>query len=337
MAKYRRGKKIEPAVLNMHFNATVGSALTNNYIDISQCASIVNRRFYRQGIAWVVSDIKIVNLQAATGGELAIGKLPETWTMANAWKKGFEAWREMNANALENAESVRARFEDFKIFADAQHHTNGYAANLLPHGYTNFATNTAIAGEWESSKYIIPNNSNPGFATEREIIATGASYPGNGASTLNAVSLIEGYAASRGLPYTEDPNAPADAADAQGPQPQNWMSAVFNEGQSQTDAVITDQLTENNKAPYPFEGDGLSGDTMYPGGANQLPGLQLHDFEVVSSTTVGRTTRLKGGVFPCGLMSIGTSGFPEGTSLVIQVSLVPGEHRGYMCTPMSEM
>ena len=341
MAKYRRGKKIQPAQLNLHFNLPVGSAVQNSFIDLSQCASLVNRRFYRQGIAWVVGGIKIVNLSAATAGEITIGKLPTTWTMANSWVKGFETWREMNDHALEMSDSVRPRFEDFKVYANAEHHTAGFAGNLLPRGYTNFVSNVATPGEWESGKVYVPEayNSTQPAGTDTmntlEVIATGASYPGAGASGFDAVSLIEGYAASRGLPYQTDPNAPDDAADISGGTPENWMSAVFNEGTTQAADIVDDLITENNKAPYPFENDGVNTDTMYPGGANQLPGIELHDFEVVSNTTVGRTTRLKGGVFPCGLMCIGTASFAEATELIIQVQLVPGDHRGYMCTPRS--
>jgi hypothetical protein len=301
----------------------------------------VNRRFYRQGIAWVVGGIKIVNLSPATAGEIVIGKLPTTWTMANAWVKGFETWREMNAKALEMSDSVRPRFEDFKVYANAAHHTAGYAANLLPRGFTNFATNVATPGEWEPSVIRIPDTTTPGTSDAREVLATGANFPGAGASGLNAVSLIEGYAASRGLPNVLDPNRPEDADDAAGIAPQNWMTAVFNEGTNQDSAVLSDLIDDNNIAPYPFENATVGGvtftDTQYPGGANQLPGIELHDFEVVSTTTVGRTTRLKGGVFPCGLMCIGTAFFADATDLIVQVQLVPGDHRGYMCTPMTEM
>jgi hypothetical protein len=258
--------------------------------------------------------------------------------MSNAWKKGFETWRDMNAKALDESESVRPRFEDFKVYANAEHHTAGFTANLLPRGYTNFVTNQALPGEWSASKVVIPKTDGTDGVHNREVIATGSSYPGAGATLLGAVSLIEGYAASRALPYSKDPNTPGDADSTTGNSPQNWMAATFNEGTSQSQAVLNDATTENNEAPYPFEGDGQgTADTMYPGGANQLPGLELHDFEIVSSTTVGRTTRLRGGVFPCGIISLGTSGFADATSLIVQVDLVPGDHRGYMCTPMMEM
>ena len=101
-----------------------------------------------------------------------------------------------------------------------------------------------------------------------------------------------------------DPNAPDDADDVDGFNHENWMSALFNEGTEQTKAVIADMIAENNIAPYPFENDGVNFDTMYPNGANQFSGLQLHDFETINATTIGGITRVKGGMFPCGLIRI---------------------------------
>ena len=164
-----------------------------------------------------------------------------------------------------------------------------------------FAGALTVAGEWEPSKVIIPDNTNPGFSAERELVATGDNYPGLGASGLNAVSLIEGYAASRLLPNISDPNTPGDASDADGSTPENWMQATFNEGTTQDATVIDDMIAENNIAPYPFENDGVHIDTMYPGGANQMEGLQWHDFSQIYATSAGTTvgfTRIKGGNVP---------------------------------------
>ena len=151
--------------------------------------------------------------------------------------------------------------------------------------------------------------------------------------------MIEGYAASRGLPNIEDPNTPDDAADAVGSVPENWMSALFNDGTTQTENVLVDMTTENNIAPYPFENDGVNLDTMYPGGTNQLSGLQVHDFEFITGTTVGGTTRMKGGMFPCGLVRVMAQNDDQVStmSVIMQVDLVPGSHRGYLCEPMTEM
>ena len=178
------------------------------------------------------------------------------------------------------------------------------------------------------------------------MIAVGASYQGASPATgLNAVSLIEGYAASRGLPYTSDPNVPDDADDV-GPTgtPENWMGALTNEGMDQ-DKDVLDRMVgaaaENNQAPYPFENDGVNADTMYPNGANQLAGLQIHDFDNITGTTIGGMTRMKGGMFPCGLIRfdlVNQNRVPGQTiNFTFSIDLVPGHHRGYLCEPMTEM
>ena len=334
----KKGRKVEPAELMFMYETTAGPALEAKYIDLSQSASLLNRRFYRQGINWVVSHIEILNVEPVPAGpaaQIAIGKLPNTWVMGNSWEKGFRTWQKMNQNALAEAPSVKPKFLDFKIYADQEHCNAGFGANLLPRAYA--LGTTATSGEWIPSKVIVPNTALPAGVQNFEIKAVGTNYGSGSASGLAAVSLIEGYAASRGLPYQTDPNTPADTADASGATPENWMSALFNEGTSQDDQVLTDMIFENNEAPYPFEGDGTHTDTMYPGGANQLSGLAMHDVEQVSNTTIGGTTRFKGGNFPCGLIKLGTFGFAENTNVIVKVHLVPGNHRGYLCESMTEM
>ncbi len=344
----RKMKKQEPAVLTMRFPpiAVSGSGISTVTCDLSQCASLLNRRFYRQGINWAVAGIKIL---ASSGdpdnraeGYVSVTKLPETWIMANSWEKGFRNWQRMNNEALAESESVRPRFLDFKIYADSTHHSDGFGANLLP---GSGAGAIASPGEWAPSKFVIPVAAGAveGATNEREIIAVGANYPGAGASGLNAVSLIEGYANSRSLPEVLDPNVPDDSADTANNTPENWIGATFNDGTDQTAIVLNDMKGENNIAPYPFENDGLNLDTMYPNGELQLTGLQFHDDSYITSSTIGGHTRLKGGQFPCGLMRFNvintTPGPGDGTSIEysIQVDLVPGSHRGYLCETMSEM
>ncbi len=340
MAKrnYSKRSKIEPAVMTLTF-ATPGSGSARSYIDLSQVASLVNRRFYRQGINWAVAGFKVSSQRT---GYVNIYKLPNTWVMSNAWEKSMRTWNKMNREALAETESVRPKFLDFKIYADRHHHTVGFGANLMPLSSTGAA---ATVGEWSASKASIPLVSpagafNPGETVEREFIAVGASYPGVSPTTgFDALSLIEGYAASRGLPNIADPNTPADAPDIGGGTPENWMQAIFNEGTDQASDVLEDLTTENTIAPYPFENDGVNTDTMYPGGANQMAGLEWHDFVQIyeSNATNGISVqRLKGGNFPCGLLCVDWTP-DESANLVIQIDLVPGNHRGYLCEPMTEM
>jgi len=331
--------KIEPSVMTLTF-ATPGSGPARSYIDLSQVASLVNRRFYRQGINWAVAGFKVSSTRT---GFVNCFKLPNTWVMSNSWEKSMRSWTRMNREALSENESIRPRFLDFKVYADRAHHQAGFASNLLPVSAAGVA---ASPGEWEPSKIVVPDTTSAsGGVNNFEIIATGASYQGGGGSGLNAVSMIEGYAASRGLPNVLDPNAPDDAADVNGTTPENWMQALFNEGTNQDDQVLADMITENNVAPYPFEngpivGGGTFADTMYPGGANQMAGLEWHDFATIYSSNLTQgisTQRLKGGNFPCGLVCIDWTPDAENANLVIQIDLIPGTHRGYLCEPMTEM
>ncbi len=326
-------KKVDPAVETITLRVPAGTS----YCDLSQIASLANRRFYRQGLVWVVESFKAFNATSATTPKsFSVSKLPNTWVMSNAWHKGFASWQKMNREALDETESVRPRFLDFKIYMDAEHHTLGYGQNLLPAANGVLPGVLATPGEWEASKYHIPDTTGgaTGDTREREVIAVGANYPGAGASGFQAVSLIEGYAASRGLPDVLDPNVPDDAASAQGTQPQNWQAALMNEGTTQTEEVLEDMIAENNIAPYPFENDGVHVDTMYPGGANQLEGLQFHDATFFNPGTFANVVSLKGGTFPCGLLKF-SNGNDSDVDLLIR--LVPGPHRGYLCGKMQEM
>jgi hypothetical protein len=128
----KRSNKIEPAVQTMTVTIPTVAAGTvgTYYCDLSQIASLANRRFYRQGINWALSGIKIRSAAGALG-VISVSKLPNTWVMSNAWEKSMRAWMKMNRDAMEET-SVRPKFLDFKIYADAQHHAAGYADNLLP-------------------------------------------------------------------------------------------------------------------------------------------------------------------------------------------------------------
>ncbi len=341
--KSTRGSKIQPAVMTLSFNlsSTSFENAVTDYIDLSQVASLVNRRFYRQGINWAVAGFKLIS-SPGFDGSVVVQKLPNTWVMSNAWEKGFRAWQKMNREAMQQAPSIRPKFMDFKIYADSDHHAAGSAANLLPFNYTAGVAgiNNVTPGEWDYSTFEIPlSDASPANSVTRDVIAVGANYPGPGASGNFAVSLIEGYAASRALPNPEEPNMPFDASDARGSVAENWQSALFNDGTTQDSDVIEDLQSQNNQAPYPFENDGVHIDTMYPNGANQLSGLQIHSLETVSQTTIGATTHIKGGNFPCGLIAFSqyqsSDGGPYAT--LLQIDLIPGNHRGYLCEPMTEM
>ena len=327
----RRMKKLEPAVETLYIGTpSVGAGATGTfYLDLSQVASLVNRRFYRQGINWAVGGFKFFGQNPAT---IAVSKLPNTWVLSNSWMKSFKAWQQMIDNAVEepDMESIKGRFLDFKIHADAKHHELGFGANLLPLDFQTPVPNSYAVGQWQASEFTIPVTG--GTVNQRDIIAVGSNLPGVSPATgNNAVSMIQGYADSRGLPYQQDPNVPDDAS-------LNWLMSIFNEGTLQDNAVVGQLEVVGDQAPYPFENDGTNTDTMYPGGETNAPSLQLHDIDQVTATTIGGITRLKGGTFPCGLIRFDIINNSEiTTSYAFTIDLVPGGHRGYLCESMMEM
>jgi len=341
-SKRKSMKKIEPAVGSLYYKTDTFSGDRAITFDIFRDLSVVNRRFYRQGMHLAIESVEILTPGGITGAA-SVTRIPMTWVSTEGYKKAFRAWQRMNRESLEMAESVRPRFLDFKIFMDTVHHGSQLPTDpnyvqtmeLIPRVVGSAGTPEAVMGEWTYSKVYIPqayNNTQPAGTDNMvptNLIAVGPSWPGVGVTGEDAVSIIEGYAASRALPYAEDPNAPSDADDVSGPTPENWISAIFNEGETQDAAVLDDMIGENNQAPYPYEGDGIQTDTHYPGGANQLNGLELVDIGYISGTTIGGKTRLKGGVFPSGLMRLNLS-INASSAVVIKINLIHGGHRGYL-------
>lgn len=317
----RRPKKLQPSPLTFTFaSASSPAGVTlRSYIDLSQCASIVARRFYRQGLNWAVAGFKVSSLKAGT---VVCSKIPNTWTASNAWHKTFALWNKQMNDTLEEGgnESLRARFSDFKIYADEAHRAAGFPANLLP---VDSGGNVALPGEWDPSHIVLPQTAADGSGTL--IDPTEFTLHMVGATTAASKCMIQGYEDSRAFPQSPDPVGPAASS------ANNWMSAMFDVGSANPE-ILDNAENENDDLPY------LQAD--YPGSSGQLPALEWHDFcqiyQTSATTNVG-ITRMKGANFPCGLIAIDWTPTEQSANLVIQIDLIPGEHRGYLAEPMQEM
>jgi len=314
---------MEPAVQKMFFNLDTGYVnpenpnITHYFLDISQCASIMNRRAYRQGLQWAVAGMKIYDVDSST---YFVNKLPETWMFGNGWEKVFRAWDRQQREALQDGdqEGVRARFNDFKIFASKEHLANGIARNLLPVDGT--GNTKALPGEWEASQIVIPNFGAPGVNYEPYITGVGPNVGGIG----GAYSIIQLYEDSRATPQSPDPSVPADVTNNN-----NILNLLFDVGDNNQD-VMQNAVGKNDELPYLQE--------EYPGGVTQLPALERHAIGFVTPSTVGGRTGFDGGVFPCGLIEIiRKTPSPSSTTPALELVLMPGPHRGYMAETMLEM
>lgn len=334
MAK-RMKSKIQPAVQTLVFSGNVDvDEDFKGYIDLSQCVSLMNRRFYRQGLNWAVAGFKLVVRQTSGSDPIfaraTVSSLPNTWVMSNAWEKGFRAWMKQQKDALSENESVSPKYLDFKTYMSSDH--LDATDNLLPIDSRD-VTVTSDKSFWQYSQIVIPEYAGTGQAYEFPIVAIG---PNNLASHL---SLVDGYAASRGIPQPDDPNTPADVS-----TDQNWLTAMFNDGTRQDKTVIENLTEEQVHPPYAVEDGVVYTDTQYPAGANNIPNPLIVDETYLTNGTIGlpMVAGLKGGNFPCGLIEFRFNNFNTGAdsgqaSWDLYVDLVPGTHRGYLVEPMTEM
>jgi len=306
---YNKGMaKIQPAQKTIRFALSGGPAY--QYIDLSQVASVVNRRFYRQGINWAVGGFTVIK---GTGtGFIGVNRLPETWVLSNSWEKTFRAWKRQQDETLEDGtqESVRARFNDYKVFMDKGHHAVGASANLLPIGSAGFTYGT---GEWEYSQIVIPNYGAPGNNYEPYIHMLGSDTGG----VTGSIGAIKAYANSRSVPTSPDPTIPSGVLNTD-----NHLRAMFDVGDNNED-ILENVVGKNDNLPY----DQL-----------EYPGEKGDETEFVAQINLSNTqsqTQVAGASFPCGLIQLATAAL-DGTCQFI-VHLVPGTHRGYLCEPMTEM
>lgn len=318
MARSSRPRKMQPATKTLNFALTKGDpdAYVHNTIDLSQCASMVNRRFYRQGLNWAVAGFTVLTQGI---GNITIQKIPDTWSASNAWVKAYHAWKDQQDGAVDDAgaESAVARYRDFKIHADVLHATAGFAGNLLP---IDIVGNPFKVGEWEASTIVIPNFGAPGVNYEPFLNMVGDDIGGAGGSK----GLIKGYENSRAFPHSPDPVSPDIGSN------ENWLQSMFDVGDNFED-VLDNATLRNDDLPYDQD--------EYPGGAVNAPYLEVVDEAYVTATTVGGRSSLKGSNFYCGLIRIrnqAVGGEWVATPRLL-VHLVPGPKRGYLTEPMLEV
>jgi hypothetical protein len=328
MARSKKAKKLEPVPTKLTFSIPAGT--NTNYVDLSQCASMIGRKFFRQGLNWAIGGVRVTLPAASTGqagNAVYISTLQHSWTTSNSWKKAQAHWLKQQNEALaaSGSEDTAARYRDFKIYADKTHAQSGASANLLPVGlgpgtgpgpFPSAIVTTAspLAGEWEYSKVVVPNDGAPGTTTEYDLMMHGADFG-------TVFGVAQGYAASRALPQSPDPRQ-------QGPN-NSFLSKMFDVGDDMTD-IVQNAINTNNDLPYD--------QNDYPGGSTNYIEMENQCFVFNTNTIAERRYSFGGFTAPCGLLRIDQL-YSDDTSndLIIEVMLVPGDHRGYLAEPMQEM
>lgn len=309
--------------MRFDFNSEDSASIDRtSYIDLSQAASVVNRRFYRQGLEWAVQSFELKRTSGTgSDGNVTLSKIQNTWCANNAWMKAYAQWKKQQDDAIEDGtlQSAVARYRDFKIHMDTVHYNEGFGANSRPRDN---AGNVYSQGEWEASEVVIPNDGGVGVTNEYQLLMHGSSIPHPGGSSPGCKSILDGYAFSRSYPQSPDPVSPAVQT--------GWMSRMFDVGDDDTEIVLN-AVDKNDDLPYD--------QTQYPGQTGNAATTEYHDQMFLTNTTISGTDTAPGGSFQCGLIKVELEGFSSGAqaeSVSLIVNLVPGPHRGYMARPMQE-
>ena len=329
--------------MSLYFTETVDSS--NYTIDLSQCASIVNRRFYRQGMEWAVAGIRFVADQPVT---VTACTLPGTWVTANAWNKAFSIWKKWRRDTtLDDNPSLRAKYSDFKVYMDEEHMpgnaTGVTAANITPFGFLAQEGN-AYMYDWDYSElqapYVDPATgavTDGGKNWALFMVGDDVNTPNTTVGVDASKGIISGYGDTRARARADDPNVPTTSAN------DKWMIDLFDDGhvQSQSELLIEN---ENSDTPYVVGrvedlATGNPTQEYYPGGGRNANLVSSH---AVGSTSIYASSAsltegngfLPGFTAPCGLIRLRFNG---SATVRFWVDLVPGNSRGYMTRSMGDM
>jgi len=261
------------------------------YIDVAQCASILNRKLIRQGQMFRIKNMRMHTNDTSPNCTVKVGVIPQSWPTFNAYRKGRALWHKMNAMALENAsEGLYPKYHDYKVYMDSNHYTEheGGSAdeNLTPVDFNDVA---APLGEWVYSKYADSGSTSNNYTAWM----LGAHSGSTGSWT--GVGLIEAYGESRALPQVD-----ATVSDGLSPvsvENSPWVRLFGDD--DQTVDVINNLEGDNDSPPYSR--------AEYPGSAGCMANGKVVHFsrlQTINSTTGTATFSVPAFDAPLGLIRI---------------------------------
>lgn len=235
---------------------TSGTFSDSVYIDVAQCASIINRKLIRQGQMFRIKNLRAYTQDNAPSEvDLRISVIPRVWPFFNGYKKARGMWHQMNKTLTDGlSPTIYPKYHDFKVLMNEAHYDNhlgGGDTNLLPVDGDNVAV---PAGEWIYSNFADSGST----ADNYKVHVLGDHAGSDGAWT--SVGIIQAYAESRSYPKTDATVTDGGVPSALIGSP--WQRLFGDDDQSGD--VITNLLADNDAPPY--------SSTSYAGGSGSFEG-----------------------------------------------------------------
>ena len=302
----KKYSKKSPTITRMSFEFTGGAT---QFVDIGRALSVLNRRFYRQGVYYYVNSVEIYNNET---GVVDLHTLPDTWVTKNAWNRGFQLFQKMNAMADSPMSLVgRPKYHDFKVYMSDLHRTTG-SSNPVMYGINAaYSTGAMTPNDWVYSNFVSADSdgdlNGAGTAVNQEADDFTVHMLGDHvgtASNWTSVGLIQSYADSRRRPNFSDPVLDPDAA-------ADPMLNIFDfSSEEQLNDIITNLDQDNDSPPYDLD--------AYVGySANHMQ----HVARIGTEVGVGRVGRASGFCAPFGLICVDPSGVSTPFRLVLNLAV----------------
>lgn len=322
--KLRRGSKIQPAQLDLYFQAdTATQGDSRSYIDTARELSKVNRRLYSQARMYAYQGLTFIWKQSAAGLatiELTVRTAGNTWMVHNAHVKGEALWHQMQELVLEDNPSVAGKWHDFKLRICSEQVTarelvakDGQGVDYLP-------------GEWNLSTYVMPQHEvDP--ATGLPLAAEEFTVNLIGDDTPGTRSLLKAYQESRSTVQAPSPNVPAGMSGS-------FFNLLTDSGSQEPE--LADVIEDENDFP-PYDMDD------YPGGDTNAENPVSVAYAAISAQEVdGRVGPF---IAPCGILEIDIQGYDVAGSPIateqmpiidILLHVAPGMYKGVAAVPMGQ-
>lgn len=217
----------------------------DNYIDLAQSLSLVQRTLIRQKQTFTVLGGQIVD---NASGTVMISTAPNFWYTRASINRCFKAWKDQRHRVLENAnledgKHVVGKFADFKISLNG----NPETANLLP-VFTDSGSRTPLPNS---------NNYEWSIASVKDEAGQEKHFKICGDHTASFYGAMLGWLATRSLPDTQgEPDMPDihDAAGTHGSDgvkdfEQDYLNLLNETADGQADRLIT-LYQDNDNGPF---------------------------------------------------------------------------------------
>lgn len=259
----------------------------NNYIDLAQCLSMVQRTMIRQKQTFTVLGGQVVDNASST---IKISTAPNFWYVRAAVNRAFKAWKDMRAKALQNADLENSnqavgKFADFKIVLNAERPTS---QNILPH----FTGNSSITP--------IASHASDAWSTASVVDEAGAEkhFRILGAHTTNYYGALKGWLVTRPLPNEEnEPDMMDHDSNSVLDYKEDFLNLLHDTEDGQPERLEL-LYEDNDSAPYAVR-------DIY-GDMNDADNLQLQSLTYTSTTNPHHM--IAGFKALCGLLQVNVQG-----------------------------